>query len=132
MLLKLIFRLHFILENVVKQYVMDAPQRKAHCRTKAMKFLSGFARNVTSASLKKSKKTFGFIPFLVLFVSILNSLIYFYHACIFNSYFRTKSLALYYDLKHSISCLSYDETNRKLVTVGPDHTMKVWNVKSIL
>ena len=54
------------------------------------------------------------------------------HRYFFSHSFRTKSLALYYDLKHSISCLNYDETNKKIVTVGPDHTLKIWNVKSIL
>ena len=41
----LIFRI--TIENVEKQYVMDAHQRKVHCRTKDMRFQSEFVKNVT-------------------------------------------------------------------------------------
>lgn len=43
-----------------------------------------------------------------------------------------KSLALFHDAKHSIICTDLDETQKRLLTVGQDRVIKLWDVSQIL
>jgi len=45
---------------------------------------------------------------------------------------ETKSHAKFYDLKHSVNHLSFDQSRQILVTSGSDHIVKIWNVKSLI
>lgn len=42
------------------------------------------------------------------------------------------SLATFHDAKHSVVAMSVDETSKKLVTVGQDRLIKVWDVSALL
>lgn len=42
------------------------------------------------------------------------------------------SLATFHDAKQSISCISFDEYRKYLLTVGKEHVVKIWDVSSIL
>jgi len=43
-----------------------------------------------------------------------------------------KSLARYYDMKHCVRYMSYDDSRKMMLTVGPDQIIKVWSIKGIL
>jgi len=43
-----------------------------------------------------------------------------------------KSLARFYDMKHCVRYMSYDENRKLMLTIGPDHIIKVWSMKGIL
>jgi len=45
---------------------------------------------------------------------------------------ETKSQACFYELKHSVTHLSYDASKQVLVTSGSDHVVKIWNIKALL
>ncbi len=46
--------------------------------------------------------------------------------------YRKKSLARFYDMKHCVRSMSYDDSRKMMLTVGPDHIIKVWSLKGIL
>jgi len=43
-----------------------------------------------------------------------------------------KSMARFYDMKHCVRYMSYDEGRKMMLTVGPDHIIKVWSLKGIV
>ena len=43
-----------------------------------------------------------------------------------------KSLARFYDMKHCVRYMSFDEGRKMMLTVGPDHIIKVWSLKGIV
>ena len=45
---------------------------------------------------------------------------------------RKKSLARFYDMKSSVRYMDFDEKRKLLITVGPDHLIKIWKVNGIL
>ena len=45
---------------------------------------------------------------------------------------ETKSQACFYEMKHSVTHLSYDASKQVLVTSGSDHVVKIWNIKALL
>ena len=47
-------------------------------------------------------------------------------------FYRKKSLARFYDMKHCVRFMSYDDSRKMMLTVGPDHIIKVWSLKGIL
>lgn len=43
-----------------------------------------------------------------------------------------KSQARFYDMKSSVRYMSYDGRRKQLITVGPDHVIKIWKVNAII
>lgn len=43
-----------------------------------------------------------------------------------------KSLAKFYDLKHSVVAMDWDEEQKLLATVGNDRIIKIWSLKDII
>ena len=41
-------------------------------------------------------------------------------------------MARYYDMKHCVRYMSYDDSRKMMLTVGPDQIIKVWSIKGIL
>ncbi len=46
--------------------------------------------------------------------------------------FRKQSLARFYDMKSSVRYMDFDERRKLMITVGPDHVIKIWKIASIL
>ncbi|XP_050306648.1 WD repeat and FYVE domain-containing protein 2 [Anthonomus grandis grandis] len=42
------------------------------------------------------------------------------------------SLATFHDAKHTITSMDVDETSKKLITVGQDRIIKIWDISSLL
>lgn len=46
--------------------------------------------------------------------------------------FRRPSLATFHDVKHSVIAMNLDETRKKLITVGQDRVIKIWDISALL
>lgn len=44
----------------------------------------------------------------------------------------SKALAVFHDAKHSIVCMSVEERSGRLLTVGQDRLIKIWDISSLL
>ena len=51
--------------------------------------------------------------------------------CIISVPFRRPSLALFHDAKHSVVWIDLDEKRKRLLTVGQDRVIKIWDLSSI-
>lgn len=45
---------------------------------------------------------------------------------------RRPSLATFHDAKHSVVAMNLDETRKKLITVGQDRVIKIWDISALL
>lgn len=50
----------------------------------------------------------------------------------FPYFFSRPSLATFHDAKHGVVAMSLDETGKKLVTVGQDRLIKIWDISALL
>lgn len=50
--------------------------------------------------------------------------------CFFS--FRQPSLAVFHEAKHSIVAMDIDEPRKRLLTVGQDHIVKLWDITAVL
>lgn len=46
--------------------------------------------------------------------------------------FRQHPLASFHDAKHTIVCMDIDEARDRLLTVGQDRVIKIWDVSALL
>lgn len=49
----------------------------------------------------------------------------------FEIHFRRPSLATFHDAKHSVIGMDLDERQKRLLTVGQDRVIKIWDLSSI-
>lgn len=47
------------------------------------------------------------------------------------SHFRRPSLATFHDLKHSVIAMDLDESRKRILTVGQDRVIKIWDLSLI-
>ena len=113
------FQTFFYSENVERPSVIVVRPKNVLCPSKVTNFLFEFVKIATLMLLKKSK--FFFPPFFFFFLITR-----------FFFYFRKKSLARFHDMKHCVRYMSYDENRKMMLTIGPDHIIKVWSMKGIL
>ena len=113
------FQTFFYSENVERPSVIVVRPKNVLCPSKVTNFQFEFVKIATLMLLKKSK----FISFFLLFSIFL--MIWFFFS-------RKKSLARFHDMKHCVRYMSYDENRKMMLTIGPDHIIKVWSMKGIL
>lgn len=45
---------------------------------------------------------------------------------------RNPSLAVFHEAKHNIVAMDVDESKKRLLTVGQDHIVKLWDISAVL
>lgn len=45
--------------------------------------------------------------------------------------YRRPSLATINDVKHSVVAMDLDETRKKMITVGQDRVIKIWDISAL-
>ena len=108
---------NIIAGNVARPCVIVVQPKNVLYPKKDTSFPSESAKIVLSMLQKMSKSFY--------FNRVINSLVY-------SNIYRKKSLARYYDMKHCVRYMSYDDSRKMMLTVGPDQIIKVWSIKGIL